>query len=151
MPVTAKIVPPLSLVYVEYTGKVNVPQAQKALRKCFASPKYRIEMDKVADLTKITELESGFTEILEFAKETSAQYEAKKPSTKLCIVADNTVSEKAAQMFADLAAATHHPGEIHIVPGFPEVLAILNLPNNALKSLPKQCRTEAYLLTGLPQ
>lgn len=151
MPVTAKIVPSLSLVYVEYIGKVNVPQAQKALRNCFASPNYRIEMNKIADLTKITELDSGFTEVLEFVKETSAQYEEKKPSTKLCIVADETVSAKAAQMFADLAAAVHHPGDIHIVPGFPEVLAILNLPDKALNSLPKQCRVEAHLLTGLPQ
>ncbi len=149
MPVNARVVAPLSLVYVEYSGKVRVDEAERALNACFASPSYSIEMDKVADLTKVSELDAGFTEIRNFAKNLSLQYEVKKPATKLCIVANTSISERSAQMFADLAATVNHPGDIHIVPGFPEVLTILGLPNDALALLPARCRTEASLLTGL--
>ena len=55
------------------------------------------------------------------------------------------IAAAAMAMYENLSAASNAPFHVDVVPGYPEVLAVLNLPDDGLQHLPDFCRHESLL------
>ena len=53
-------------------------------------------------------------------------------------------------LYVGLASAISVPYALQQVAGYPEVLALLDLPSESIRFFPENCETEAHLLTPVP-
>lgn len=146
MPVEASIITSLGLVHMVCSAQVTMDEIRTHSQNCYARPDYRPGMPEIVDLSQVTDTTFGFDDLLVYVKELQHNQTIKGVSTTVCIVAPDGIPEMMAQMFASLAATNGEAMNIHILPGYPEVLAVLDMPAANMSHFPDFCRTEAHLL-----
>ncbi len=146
MPVTAQILPEISVVHVVCSGHVKAEETRKALLEAYADPAYTWGMPEVSDMTQTLSVDAGFDETMEFIKEFQCLHADNNSSLRLLIVAPAEQVEDMVKMFSGIVAALEYHMTADVVAGYPEVLAILDLPPDALNYFPEFCRSETHLL-----
>lgn len=146
MPVTHTIVPELSLVLRIYSGHVTAAELQAAIKATYADPKYREDMAEVDDLLDISFVDIGYQEALEFSRKAQEFHHQRGYQTPHFFVVTQAAAQTSVSMFevfSEMAGATE---SMFVLPGYPEVMAVLDAPADSLKFLPAHRQTERDLL-----
>lgn len=146
MPVTANVIVPLSLVHVVCSGHVTAAETRKALLDCYADPAYRWGMPEVSDMTQAASVDSGFEDTMEFIKEFQVLHADNNSSLRLLIVAPAVQVADMVKMFSSIVTALEYHMTADVVAGYPEVLALLDLPPENIVHFPEFCRSEQHLM-----
>jgi hypothetical protein len=146
MPINVTIIPELSLVHNVYSGVVTIQDLYDEQIKRDSHPTFKMGMPGVNDLSQVTDVDIGFDEMLAYAKHTMELYRYVTEPIHLVLVGETQATATAMAMYENLSAATNAPFHVHVVRGYPEVLATLNLPSDSLKHFPEFCRDEGHLL-----
>lgn len=146
MPVSFTIMPELNLVHIVYSGAVTITELEDEFTRCYQHADYRAGMAEVSDLSQVTAVNIGFDEMHSYAKRSFEEHTVRAVPVTLCIVGGSDVTDPAVAMYEGLAAATNIPITMHEAQGYPEVLALLNLPPESLSRFPEFCRTESHLI-----
>ncbi len=146
MPVSLTIIPELDLVHIIYTGKVTPQELFEETQACYRRPEYRPGMSEVSDFFQVTSFEIGYDEMNEFTRRSNQTHGSLNSPIDICLVGSTKVSEPAILMYEGLIAAKNIPIRLHVVPGYPEMLATLNLPEECLEFFPDLGHQERHLL-----
>ncbi len=146
MPVSVSVIPELNVVHIVYWGRLTIQDLIDETIKRHQNPAFQVGMPGVNDLTQVTEIDIGFDEMLTYTKQALETYREVTTPIQLCLVGDTKATAAAVAMYENLSAATNAPFHLHIVQGYPEVLAVLNLPPDSLKHFPEFCHRESHLL-----
>ena len=146
MPVSVTVIPELSLVHNVYSGVVTIQDLYDEQIKRDSHPAFKMGMPGVNDLSQVTDVDIGFDEMLAYAKHTMELYRHVTEPIHLVLVGETPATATAMAMYENLSAATDAPFHVHVVRGYPEVLATLNLPPDSLKHFPDFCHDESHLL-----
>ncbi|CUH52594.1 hypothetical protein J7382_18255 [Shimia sp. R11_0] len=146
MPISTHILPELSLVLRRYSGKITMAEIRQAVAKAHAHPDYRPSMNEVEDHLDITAVDIGFDEMKTFALDVQAYNNARGGATEhIMILSKNPVLD-AIEMYQTFIDLSGESGHVHVLAGYPEVFALLDLPADLLPLLPEGCLTEAHLI-----
>lgn len=146
LPLSVNVIPQLGLLHNVYFGRVTIQDFEVQKKERSKTSAFKMSMPRVNDLSQVTEVDIGFNELLEHAKETGRSLSKIAEPIQLVMVGDNQFTSAAVAMYENLYAAFNIPFEMHVVPGYPEVLATLNLPSDSLQYFPDFCRDESHLL-----
>ena len=146
MSISVSVIPELHLVHNVYSGRVTIQDLYDEQTKRHQNPAFEMGMPGINDLSQVTEVDIGFDEMMAYAQKTMQAYRDVVDPIQLILVGETPVTATAMAMYENLSAATNAPFEVAIVPGYPEVLALLNLPAEGLAYFPDFCRDESHLL-----
>lgn len=146
MPVSLTIIPELNLVHIIYSGRVTPLELIEKTQACYQRPEYRPGMSEISDFFQVTTFEIGYDEMHNFTTHSKKTHGGVDTGMDICLVGSTKASEPAILMYEALIAAKDIPIRLHVVPGYPEALATLNLPEDSLKYFPENCHTERHLL-----
>jgi hypothetical protein len=146
MPVSLTPIPDLNLVHIVYSGRVTPQELFFETRACYLRPDYTPDMSEVSDFFRVTSFEIGYDEMNEFTKHSNEAHGSLDSPIDICLVGSSKVSEPEILMYEGLIAAKNIPIRLHVVPGYPEMLATLNLPEECLKYFPDFGHQERHLL-----
>jgi hypothetical protein len=146
MPVSLTIIPELNLVHIIYSGQVTPKELFEETQACYQRPEYRSGMAEISDFFQVTSFEIGYDEVHEFTTHSKQTHGSVDSGMDICLVGSNKVSDPAILMYESMIAAKEIPIRLHILPGYPEAFAVLNLPEDSLKYFPETCHTERHLL-----
>ncbi|MBE1291170.1 MAG: hypothetical protein JJ868_09645 [Shimia sp.] len=146
MPVSLTIIPELNLVHIIYSGRVTPQELFDETQACYQRPEYRSGMAEISDFFQVTSFEIGYDEMHDFTTRSQSTHGGVGTGMDICLVGSTKVSEPAILMYEGLIAAKEIPIRLHVVPGYPEALAMLDLPEDSLKYFPERCRSERHLL-----
>ncbi|MCP4208660.1 MAG: hypothetical protein GY767_16640 [Shimia sp.] len=146
MPVTAQILPEISVVHVVCSGHVKAEETRKALLECYSDPAYRWGMPEVSDMTQAVSVDTGFEETMDFIKEFQVLHADNNSVLRLLIVAPAEQVADMVKMFSGIVAALEYHMTADVVAGYPEVLALLDFAPGDLAYFPAFCRNESHLL-----
>lgn len=143
MPVRFEVIPQLGLVHYIYSGNITV---NDLLINSYAHPLYRVDMAEVADVSRVSGYDIGFGEMRNFiAKSRERQTEIAR-EIPLLVVGTPHQMQAGIDLYVGLASAISAPYVLKQVAGYPEVLALLDLPSENLRHFPEDCQAEAHLL-----
>ncbi len=146
MPITTSVLPDLSLVLRIYSGKVTMAELRSAVLQAYAHPDYNNTMAEIDDLMGAESVDIGFAEMMEFAKEAQANYQKRGFMPKHCFLANEKRSDAVVMMYRELSDMIGNTESLFVLHGYPEALAVLDLPPDSIDMLPEACRSEAHLL-----
>ncbi len=146
MPVSLTIIPELNLVHIIYSGRVTPQELFDETQACYQRPEYRSGMAEISDFFEVTSFEIGYDEMHDFTTHSKSTHGGVDSGMDICLVGSTKVSESAILMYEGLIAAKELPIRLHVVPGYPEALALLDLPEDSLKYFPESCQSERHLL-----
>lgn len=146
MPISVSVIPELNIVHNVYTGRVTIRDLFDEQTKRHQNPAFVMGMPAVNDLSQVTEVDIGFDEMMTYAKQTLETYRDVTEPIQIVLVGETQATAAAMAMYENLSAASNAPFHVDIAPGYPEVLALLNLPEDGLQHLPTFCRQESHLL-----
>ncbi len=146
LPISVSVISELQLVHNVYSGRVTIQDLYDEQIKRHDNPDFVMGMPAVNDLSQVTEVDIGFDEMMAYAKKTMQLYRDVTEPIQLVLVGETAVTTAAMAMYENLSAASNAPFEVTVVPGYPEVLALLNLPEEGLAHFPDFCREESHLL-----
>ncbi|MCH2068368.1 hypothetical protein [Shimia sp.] len=145
MPISVSVIPELQVVHNVYTGRVTIQDLYDEQTKRHQNPAFEMGMPGINDLSQVTEVDIGFDEMMAYAKQTTETYRDVTEPIQLVLVGETPITAAAMAMYENLSAASNAPFEVTVVPGYPEVLALLNLPAAGLAYFPDFCRKESHL------
>lgn len=146
LPISVSVIPELNLVHNVYTGQVSIQDLFDEQTKRHQDPAFVMGMPAVNDLSQVTEVDIGFDEMMAYAKQTLETYRDVTEPIQIVLVGETQATAAAMAMYENLSAASNAPFHVDVVPGYPEVLAVLNLPPDSLKHFPDFCHRESHLL-----
>lgn len=146
MPVTSIIIPELSLALRIYTGQVTATELKTAIKSTYADPRYREDMAEVDDLLDVQFVDVGFDEALNFARKAQDYHRQRGYMTPHCFVVTQTAAQQSISMFEVFSEMVGATQSMYVVPGYPEVFAILDLPAESLNLLPENRHADKDLL-----
>lgn len=146
MPVSLTIIPELNLVHIIYAGRVTPQELFDETQACYKRPEYKSGMSEVSDFFDVTSFKIGYDEMHNFTTRSDETHGQLEHPIDICLVGSSKVSEPAILMYEGMIAAKEIPINLYVVPGYPEALAVLNLPEDSLKHFPESCQTERHLL-----
>ncbi|SMP20267.1 hypothetical protein [Shimia sagamensis] len=146
MPVTFEVIPALSLVHYVYSGNITVDDPQI---NSYDHPLYHFDMAEVADVSRVSGYDIGFGEMRNFITRSREQQTKVMRETPLLVVGTPHQMQAGIDLYSGLASAISVPYVLQQVAGYPEVLALLDLPSESIGLFPEDCQTEAHLLTHL--
>ena len=146
MPVSVSVIPELNIVHNVYLGRVTIQDLFDEQTKRHQNPNFVIGMPAVNNLSQVTEVDIGFDEMMAYAKQTMETYRDVTEPIQIVLVGETQATAAAMAMYENLSAASSAPLHVDVVRGYPEVLAVLNLPEDGLQHLPDFCRQESHLL-----
>lgn len=146
LPLSVNVIPQLGILHNVYFGRVTIQDFEDQKKQRSKTSAFKMPMPRVNDLSQVTEVDIGFNELLVHAQETGKALSKISEPIQLVMVGDNPFTSTAVAMYENLYAACNIPFEMHVVRGYPEVLATLNLPEDSLKYFPDFCRDESHLL-----
>ncbi|WP_412553623.1 hypothetical protein [Shimia sp. MIT1388] len=146
MPISVSVISELQLVHNVYSGRVTIQDLYDEQIKRHDNPAFVMGIPAINDLSQVTEVDIGFDEMMAYAQHTMETYRDVTEPIQLVLVGETAVTTAAMAMYENLSAASNAPFEVTVVPGYPEVLALLNLPAEGLAFFPDFCREESHLL-----
>lgn len=146
MPVTSIIIPELSLALRVYTGQVTASELKTAIKATYADPRYHEDMAEVDDLLDAQFVDVGFKEALDFARKAQEYHRERGYMTPLCFVVTQAEAQSSISMFEVFSEMVGATQSMYVVPGYAEVLAILDLPAASLRLLPESRQMDQDLL-----
>lgn len=146
MPISVSVIPELHLVHNVYSGRVTIRDLYDEQTKRERDPAFVMGMPGVNDLSQITEVDIRFDEMMAYTQQAAEFYRDVTHPIQLVLVGETSVTEFALTMYENLSAASNAPFEVAVVSGYPEVLALLNLPAEGLAYFPDFCGQESHLL-----
>ncbi|WP_283425924.1 hypothetical protein [Shimia sagamensis] len=146
MPVSVSVIPELNIVHNVYLGCVTIQDLFDEQIQRHQNPNFVVGMPAVNDLSQVTEVDIGFDEMMTYAKKTLVTYRDVTEPIQIVLVGETQATAAAMAMYENLSAASNAPFYVNVVQGYPEVLAMLNLPEDGLQHLPDFCRQESHLL-----
>lgn len=146
LPISINVITELGLLHNVYSGRVIIQDFQDQKSQRGKDPNFQSNMPRVNDLSQVTEVDIGFDELLAHARKTREAHADTTDPIQLVLVGETKSIAPAVAMYENLYAACNIPFELHVVSGYPEVLAVLNLPADGLKHFPDFCRQESHLL-----
>ncbi len=146
MPISVSVISELQLVHNVYSGRVTIQDLYDEQIKRHDNPDFVMGIPAVNDLSQVTEVDIGFDEMMAYAQQTMETYRDVTEPIQLVLVGETPVTTAAMAMYENLSAASNAPFEVTVVPGYPEVLALLNLPEEGLAYFPDFCQRESHLL-----
>lgn len=149
MPIENKILSPAPLAYRRFSGHVTMDELSASSQALHADPAYVPGTHTVVDMLDVTDFDIGFDQMREFAALTRNRHSARGKPVHIFIVCSSEQGRWLAEMFRALADLEPGMANIDILHGFPEVLALLDLPPDTIELFPEDCRSEAHLLNRL--
>ncbi len=146
MPVTATIIPQLSLVHVVGTGTLTEDELRSALTKCYAQPDYRFGMPEIADMSQVGFIDTRFDIHQSFVKELATLHADQGAALHVIFLGLTGQPALMVEMFRNLVAAQDPKAKIETANGYPEVLALLDLPAESIRHFPESCQQVRHLL-----
>ncbi len=146
MPISVNVIPELGLLHNVYSGRITIEDFLHQKKQRRTDPNFRMNMPRVNDLSQVTEVDIGFKELLVHAISTRESLSEVPEPIQLILVGESKSIAPAVAMYESLYAACGIPFEMNIVPGYPEVLELLNLSADSLKLFPEFCRLESHLV-----
>ncbi len=146
LPISVSVIPELNIVHNVYSGRVTIQDLFDEQTKRHQNPAFVMGMPAVNDLSQVTEVDIGFDEMMAYAQKTLETYRNVTTPIQLVLVGETQATSAAMAMYENLSAASNAPFLVEVVPGYPEVLAVLNLPPEGMHHLPDFCRQESHLL-----
>ncbi len=146
MPVSLTIIPELNLVHIIYSGRVTPQELFEETQACYLNPEYKPGMSEVSDFFGVTSFDIGYDEMHSFTNRSDETHGKLATPIDICLVGSTKVSEPAILMYEGMIAAKDIPINLYVVPGYPEALAMLNLPESSLELFPTSCQNERHLL-----
>lgn len=147
MKISGTVIPQLDMMLVRYQGTITIDANRVELRRLYASAHYRPGMAEVFDLSEATQIDAGFDDMLAFVKDGLAHHANNNAQPVMCIIVTQDTDQAIAEMYVDLVTALAEDYPVHIVQGYPEVFAILDLPPDSFAELPAYCQSESHLLS----
>ena len=144
MPVTFEVIPALGLVHYIYSGNITVDDLQV---NSYDHPLYRVDMAEVADVSSVAGYDIGFGEMRSFIAKSREQNTEVVREIPLLVVGTPHKMQAGIDLYVGLASANSVPYALQQVAGYPEILALLDLPSESIRLFPEDCQTEAHLLT----
>jgi len=146
MPIENQILGPAALAYRRFSGHVTMAELTTSPQALHADPAYVPGTHTVVDMLDVTDFDIGFDQMREFAALTRHRHSARGKPVHIFIVCSSEQGRWLAEMFRALADLEPGLANIDTLHGFPEVLALLDLPPDTIKLFPEDCQTESHLL-----
>lgn len=146
MPVSGTVISPLNLVHVIYTGTVTMAENRAEFVRLYSLEAHAPGFPEICDLSQAGSFDIGFDEMLAFVKYAQAAYTRLGTLPTMIIVAPPHVDQHTADMYYELATSMSDDRAVHVVQGYPEVLALLDLDPSDITHFPEFCRNESHLL-----
>lgn len=149
MPIENKILSPAPLAYRRFSGHVTMDELTSSSWALHADPNFLPGTHTVVDMLDVTDFDIGFDQMREFAALTRNRHRDRGKPVHIFIVCSSEEGRWLAEMFRALADLEPGLASIEILHGFPEVLALLDLPPDTIDLFPEDCQTESHLLSRL--
>ena len=146
MPAVVSILTELPAVHMFFSGRTDIKDMRASISEAYTLSEYRPGMPEICDLRNLTEFDVGFDEMMQFAKDSRDLHAARGKITDLLVIAPTDPSHDLASMFEVLSSTVGNSLTVHIVKGYPEVFALLDLSPELMSALPANCVTERHLL-----
>ena len=146
MPIEFTFIEPLNLIHRVFSGPITLDEMRKEFEARYSHPDYRPGMAEVVDLTAAKDPAVPFEELLDYVNSVAKFHFKRGDVIQLFLVGNTQEIDAAVEMYENLVAATDMPMDVHVVRGYPEVLALLDLPPESLRHFPENCRSEQHLL-----
>ena len=147
MTIDVQILSPAPLVYSRFTGRVTLDEFAASSQTLHGNPDFFPGMHMVLDMRDLDDFDVGFDEMKVFTANIQKRHKERGEAVFIFIVCSNEQSHWLAEMFRSLSDAEDGLASVHILQGFPDVLAILDLPRDTIKLFPDDCQSEAHLLS----
>ncbi|SMP20337.1 hypothetical protein [Shimia sagamensis] len=149
MPIENKILSPAPLAYRRFSGHVTMDELTSSSLALHADPAFVPGTHTVVDMLDVTDFDIGFDQMKEFAALTQNRHRDRGAPVHIFIVCSSEQGRWLAEMFRALADLAPGMASVEILHGFPEILALLDLPAETLSLFPEDCQTESHLLNRL--
>ena len=149
MPIENQILSPAALAYRRFSGHVTMAELTASSQALHADPAYVPGTHTVVDMLDVTDFDIGFDQMRDFAALTRNRHSARGKPVHIFIVCSSERGRWLAEMFRSLSELEDGIASVDIVQGFPDILAILDLPRRTIDLFPEDCRSEAHLLNRL--
>ena len=146
MPIENQILGPHPIAYRRFHGRITMAELAASSEALHADPGYTPGTPTVVDMLEVEGFDIGFDEMQRFATLTQERHTTRGEDAEICIVCTSDQGSFLAEMFRSLADIQEGMVTIHILHGFPEVLATLDLPPELINQFPPHCREESHLL-----
>jgi len=147
MPIEVEILTPAPLVYSRFTGSVTLEEFTNSSQSLHGNPDFHPGMHMVLDMRALEDFDVGFDEMKAFTANIQKRHKERGEAVFIFIVCSTEQSHWLAEMFRSLSDVEDGLAQVEILHGFPDILAILDLPQETLQFFPEDCRSEAHLLT----
>ncbi len=149
MPIESQLLTPAPLVYSRFTGRVTFEDFTTSSQALHANPEFTPGMHMILDMLNLEDFDVGFDEMKAFTAGIQERHRERGEHVHIFIVCSNEQSIWLAEMFRSLSELEDGIASVDIVQGFPDILAILDLPRRTIDLFPEDCRSEAHLLNRL--
>ncbi|WP_299424283.1 hypothetical protein [uncultured Shimia sp.] len=149
MPIESHLLTPAPLVYSRFTGCVTFKEFTDSSQALHANPDFYPGMHMVLDMLNLVDFDVGFDDMKAFTARVQERHRERGEPVHIFIVCSNEQSTWLAEMFRSLSDLEDGMASVDILQGFPDVLAILDLPPETIELFPEDCQSEAHLLTRM--
>lgn len=149
MPIESQLLSPAPLVYSRFTGRITFDDFTTSSKTLHANPDFTPGMHMILDMLHLEVFDVGFDEMKTFTAGIQKRHRERGEHVHIFIVCSNEQSTWLAEMFRSLLELEGGIASVDIVQGFPDILAILDLPPETIDLFPEDCQTEAHLLNRL--
>lgn len=139
------VIPELPVVLMRLTGRAHIRALRSMIADAYALPNYEAGMTEICDLSQVLDLDIGFDEMLRFAQESKTVHDARGISPELFVIAPTDAAHYMLDMFEQLSGSLGNSLRIHLARGYPEIFAMMDWPETAMRHLPEYCRVECHL------
>ncbi len=140
-----RVISELPVVLMRLSGRAHIRALRAMIAEAYALPDYRIGMTEICDLSQVQELDIGFDEMMRFARESKSVHGARGVSPDLFVIAPTDAAHHMADMFDQLSSSLDNSLRIHMARGYPEIFAMMDWPETAMRHLPEDCTWESHL------
>ena len=147
MPIEVQILTPAPPVYSRFTGSVTLEEFANSSQALHGNPEFYPGMHMVLDMRALEYFDVGFDEMKAFTANIQKRHKERGEEVFIFIVCSTEQSHWLAEMFRSLSDVEDGLAQVEILHGFPDILAVLDLPQETLQFFPEDCQGEAHLLT----
>ena len=140
-----RVISELPVVLMRLSGRAHIRAPRTMIAEAYALPAYRSGMTEICDLSQVQELDIGFDEMMRFARESKSVHGARGVSPDLFVIAPTDAAHHMADMFDQLSSSLDNSLRIHMARGYPEIFAMMDWPETAMRHLPADCAWESHL------
>ncbi|MCH2068364.1 hypothetical protein [Shimia sp.] len=146
MPVRTTLLPKSALLHVELYGTVLPGELWAALTRAYQDPGYIHGMTEVGDFRGVTDMQAGYDDMLTFTKAFTEFHNANAEPLTLFLLDQNQLGFSIGEMFMAFSETLPSTVDLHVMPGYPEIFAALDLSEDQIAEFPPHCQDETHLL-----